>query len=55
MALMIAALIDLEVKPSDILNANAQLPVTDKVWTILCPDFNKDTGKMQWLIETYTV
>ena len=36
-ALMIAALNNLEVKSGDILNAYVQAPVTEKVWTTLGP------------------
>ena len=35
--LMIAALNDLEMKTTDILNAYVQAPVTEKVWTVLGP------------------
>ena len=45
MALMIAALNDLEVKSGNILNAYVQAPVTEKVWTTLGPEFGKDAGK----------
>ena len=44
-ALMIATLIDLEVKSGDILNAYVQVPVTEKVWTTLGPEFSKDARK----------
>ena len=44
-ALMIAAITDLKVKFDDILNAYIQVHVTEKVWTTLCPKFNKDAGK----------
>ena len=44
-ALMIATLNDLEVKLGDILNAHVQAPVTEKVWTTLCPEFGKDARK----------
>ena len=40
-ALMIAALNDVEVKSGDILNAYAQEPITEKVWTTLGPQFGK--------------
>ncbi len=38
LALMIAALNDLEVKVGDVLNAYITAPITDKVWTTLGPD-----------------
>ena len=44
-ALMIAALNDLEMKLGDILNAYIQAPVTEKVWTTLGPEFGKGAGK----------
>ena len=44
-ALMVAALNDLEVKPSDILNAYVQVTVTGKVWTTSGLEFSKDAGK----------
>ena len=43
-ALMLAALNDLEVKLSNILNAYLQAPVTEKVWTTLGPQFHKNLG-----------
>ena len=36
---------DLEVKSGDILNAFVQLPVKEKVWTMLDPDFDHDSSK----------
>ena len=44
-ALMIAALNDLEVKLGGILNAYMKAPVTEKVWTILGPEFGRDAGR----------
>ena len=44
-ALMIAALNDLEVKLGNILNAYVQAPVTEKVWTTMGPEFGKDAKK----------
>ena len=44
-ALMIAALNDLEVKSGDIINAFVQALVTERVWTTLGPDFYKDARK----------
>ena len=40
--LIIATLNDLEVKLGDILNAYAQAPVTEKMWTTLGPEFGED-------------
>ena len=44
-ALMIAALNDLEGKLGNILNAYVQAPDTEKVWTTLGTEFSKDAGK----------
>ena len=44
-ALLMAALNDLEVKAGDVLNAYVTAPVTEKVWTILGPEFGPDAGK----------
>ena len=49
-ALMIAALNDLEVKLGDILNAYVQAPVTEKVWTTLGPKFGKDARKSALIV-----
>ena len=51
-ALMIATLNDLEVKLGKILNAYVQAPVTEKVWTILGPEFGKDAGKTAVIVRT---
>ena len=44
-ALMIAALNDLEVKLGDIFNAYVQASITEKVQTTLGPEFGKDARK----------
>ncbi len=44
-ALLMAALNDLKVKAGDVLNAYVTAPVTEKVWTILGPEFGPDAGK----------
>ena len=44
-ALMIAALNDLEIKSGIILNAYIQALVTEKVWITLSPEFGKDARK----------
>ena len=49
-ALMIAALNDLEVKSRDIFNAYVQSPVTEKVWTTLGPEFSKDARKTALIV-----
>jgi hypothetical protein len=44
-ALLMAALNDLEVKIGDVLNAYNTAPVTEKVWTVLGPKFGNDASK----------
>jgi hypothetical protein len=44
-ALMLAALNDLQVKAGDVLNAYITAPCKDKVWTILGPEFGLEAGK----------
>ena len=44
-ALLMAALNDLEVKVGDVLNAYITAPITEKVWTVLGPEFGNDVGK----------
>jgi hypothetical protein len=44
-ALMLAALNDLQVKAGDVLNAYITTPVKKKVWTILRPKFGNNAGK----------
>ena len=42
-ALMIDACNNVNVKSGDILNMCVQVPLTEKVWTMLGPKFGKDT------------
>jgi len=44
-ALMLAALNDLEVKASDIQNAYLTAPCAEKIWTVLGPEFGPEAGK----------
>jgi len=44
-ALLMAALNDLEVKVGDVLNAYITAPITKKVWTVLGAEFGSDAGK----------
>ena len=44
-ALMIAALNDLEVKASDVMNAFLTAPCAKNIWTTLGPEFRDDVGK----------
>ena len=46
LALTIASLNDLEVKVGDVLNAYITASITEKVWTILGPQFGPDAGKL---------
>ncbi len=43
--LLMAALNDLNVKVGDVLNAQITAPITEKVWTVLGPEFGIDAGK----------
>ena len=49
-ALMIAALNDLEVKSGDVLNAYLTATTTEKIWTILGPEWGVDAGKHAVLV-----
>ncbi len=44
-ALLMAALNDLNVKVGDILNAYITAPITEKVWTVRGPEFGTNAGK----------
>ena len=52
MALMITALNDLEIKLTNILNKYVQAPVTEKLWTLLGPEFGIDASKTAVIIRT---
>ncbi len=45
LALTIASLNDLEIKVGDVLKAYITVPVKEKVWTILGPEFGHDSGR----------
>jgi hypothetical protein len=49
-ALTLAALNDLDVKMADIENAYLTAPITEKVWTVLGPEFGDDTGKRALIV-----
>jgi hypothetical protein len=51
-ALTLAALNDLEVKTADIENAYLTAPVSEKVWTVLGPEFGSDAGKKAILVRS---
>jgi hypothetical protein len=49
-ALTLDALNDVDVKMADIENACLPAPITEKVWTVLGPEFVDDTGKRALLV-----
>jgi hypothetical protein len=49
-ALTLAALNDLDVNMADIENAYLTAPLTEKVWTVLCPEFGDDSGKRALIV-----
>jgi glutaredoxin len=46
----LAALNDLDVKMADIENAYLTAPITEKVWTVLSPEFGYDAGKYALIV-----
>jgi hypothetical protein len=54
-ALLLAALNDLQVKAGDVLIAYITTPVKKKVWTILGPEFGNDAGKVPSLCVVRTL
>jgi hypothetical protein len=49
-ALTLAALNDLDVKMADIENAYLTTPITERVWTVLVPEFGDDAGKRALIV-----
>ena len=49
-ALLLAALMDLEVKTTDIDNAYITDPNTEKIYTVLGPEFGADAGKIAFIV-----
>jgi hypothetical protein len=49
-ALTLVALNDLEVKVGDVLNAYITAPITERVWTVLGPEFGQDAGKSAMIV-----
>jgi hypothetical protein len=49
-ALKLAALKDLNVKMADIENAYPTAPITEKIWTLLGPEFGDDAGKWALIV-----
>ena len=50
LALTIAALNDLEVKVGDVPNAYITALITNKVWTVLGPEFGPDQGRSAMIV-----
>ena len=50
MALTITTLNDLEVKVGDVLNAYITALITEKVWTVLGPEFGPDQGRSAMIV-----
>ena len=48
---MVTTLNEHEVELGDIMNAYVQAPVTEKMWTTLGPEFGKDTGKTEVVLD----
>ena len=52
LALTLAALNNLEVKAGDVMNAYITAPTTERVWTILGPEFGDDAGKKALIVRS---
>ena len=50
LAMMLSALNSLEMKCGNVLNAYITAPITEKVWTILRPEFGADQGKKALIV-----
>ena len=50
-ALIIAALNDVEVKLGDIFNAYAQASITEKIWSTLGPEFGENIKKITVIVD----
>ena len=55
LALTLAALNNLEVKADDVMNAYITAPTTERVWTILGPEFGNDAGKKALIVRSLLV
>jgi hypothetical protein len=51
-ALLMAALNNLEVKIGNVLNVYITAPITEKVWTVLGPKFGSNAGKSAVIVRT---
>jgi len=49
-ALLLAALNDVQVKTADIENAYITAPCSEKIWTVLGPEFGPDAGKKAFVV-----
>ena len=49
-ALTLAAFNDLDVQMADIENAYLTAPITEKMWTVLGPEFGEDAGKRALIV-----
>jgi hypothetical protein len=49
-ALTLAVLNDLNVKMADIENVYLMAPITEKIWTVLVPEFGDDTGHRELIV-----
>jgi hypothetical protein len=49
-SLTLAALNDLDIKMADIENAYLTAPITEKVWTVLGPEFGDDAGNRAFIV-----
>jgi hypothetical protein len=52
-ALTLANLNDLDIKMSDIENSYLTAPITEKVWTVLGPEFGDDNRKLALIVRYY--
>ncbi len=52
-ALLMAALNDLNIKVGDVLNTYITAPITEKVWTVLGPEFGTDAGKSAIIVRAF--
>ena len=50
-ALLLAGLMELEVKNADIENAYITAPCTEKIFTVLGPEFGKDEGMIAFVVQ----
>ena len=51
--LMLSTLHDIEVKWADILHLYVQAPMAEEVWTKLGPEFDRDSRRMQVIVDAF--